>query len=142
MEAISKPRKPFMLQKLLVFAQQIRLASTIYVSIDDSLGKKGKATRHLEAVDYHHNYNESTRKRQAYTNGYVYFEVHIQIGPLGFLFDTRLYLREKTVRRLNRGRSPENRLRYRSKYHLAREMLVELAEMLPKGYRIYVLFDA
>ncbi len=141
-EAISKPRQRFMLHKLLAFAQQIGLASAIYVSIDDSLGKKGKATRHLEAVAYHHNHNESSRKKQAYTNGYVYVEVHLQIGPLGFLFDTRLYLREKTVRRLNRKRSPENRLHYHSKYHLAREMLVELAEMLPKGYHVYVLFDS
>jgi hypothetical protein len=72
----------------------------------------------------------------------VYVELHIQIGPFGFLFDTRLYLREKTVRQLNRQRSGDQRLHYRGKYALAREMLVELAELLPKGYPVYVLFDS
>ncbi len=110
------------------------------ISIDDSLGKKGKATKHLDAVDIQHNHNESSCKKQAYANGYVYVEVRLQIGPIGFLFDARLYLREKTVRRLNRERSPEQRLRYRAKYLLAREMLVELTELLPKGHKVYELF--
>jgi len=29
---------------------------------------------------------ESTRKKQAYANGYVYVEVHVQIGAFGFLY--------------------------------------------------------
>jgi transposase len=118
------------------------MAFEIFISIDDSLGKKGKATRHLEAVDYQHNHSESSRKKQTYTNGYMYVEVHVQIGPFGFLFDTRLYLREKTVRRLNRKRSAGERLHFRTKYALARQMLVELAGLLPKGHKVYVLFDS
>jgi transposase len=31
---------------------------------------------------------------------------------------------------------------FRSKYALAREMLVELAELLPNGYQTYILFDS
>ena len=111
-EAISKPRKHFMLQKMLELAHRLELDRVIYMSIDDSLGKKGKATRHLEVVDFQHNHDESTRRKQVYVNGYVYVEVHIHIGPIGFLFDTRLYLRRKTVRRLNRRRPKENRLHY------------------------------
>jgi len=141
-EAINRRRKLYMLQKFLEFAQLLGLAPTILVSVDDSLGEKDKATRHLEAVDFHHNHNESKRKKQAYTNGYVYVEVHVQIGPIGFAFDTRLYMREKTVRSLNRQRAPEHHLRYRTKYALAREMLMELAGLLPKGYQVYVLFDS
>jgi hypothetical protein len=114
----------------------------LLISVDDSLGKKGKATRHLQAVDIHHNHTESTGKKQAYTNGYVYVEVHVQIGPIGFLFDTRLYQREKKVRQLNRQREGANRLHYRSKYNLARSMLEELAQLLPKGHQVYVLFDS
>jgi hypothetical protein len=114
----------------------------ILVGVDDSLGKKGKATRHLQAVDIHHNHTESKGKKQAYTNGYVYVEVHVQIGPIGFLFDTRLYQREKKVRQLNWQRESANRLHYRSKYNLARNMLEELAKLLPKGYRVYILFDS
>ena len=141
-EAIAGPRKRYMLMKLLEIAQLLGLASVILVSLDDSLGKKDKATKHLEAVAYHHNHTESQGKKQVYTNGYVYVEVHVQIGSLGFLFDTRLYLREKTVRQLNRQRSPERHLHYRSKYALGREMLLELADLLPKGYQVYVLFDS
>ena len=125
-DQISQPRKKFMLAKVLELAQAAGIVLKIMVSLDDSLGKKGKATKHLDAVDHHHNHTESTRKRQAWSNGYVYVELHVQIGPFGFLFDTRLYLREKKVRKLNRSRGKEKRLSYRSKYNLAREMLLEL----------------
>lgn len=127
---------------MLEIAAQAGIKLEILIGVDDSLGKKGKATRHLESVDFHHDHNESSRKKQVYTNGYVYVEVHVQIGALGFLFDTRLYLREKKVRQLNRERPKEQRLHFRSKYALARSMLVELAELLPKGHKVYVLFDS
>lgn len=141
-DMISKPRKQFMLRILLSLAAKAGFPLQILASLDDSLGKKGKATKHLEAVDYHHNHTESTRKRQSWCNGYVYVELHLQIGPFGFLFDTRLYLREKKVRQLNRQRSKNKRLSYRSKYNLAREMLLELEELLPAGSQVYVLFDS
>ena len=141
-EDIGMARKRWMVMKFLELARQVNLAFEIFVGIDDSLGKKGKATRHLEAVDYHHNHTESTQTKQVYTNGYVYVEMHLQIGPFGFLFDLRLFLREKTVRRLNRERPAEKRLHYRSKYALARAMLVELETLLPKGHKVYVLFDS
>jgi len=141
-EDIGLARKRWMVKTFLELASKVNTAFEIFISIDDSLGKKGKATRHLEAVDYQHNHTESSRKKQVYTNGFVYVEVHLQIGPFGFLFDTRLYLREKTVRHLNRKRSPEQRLRFRTKYALAREMLVELTTLLPKGHQVYVLFDS
>ncbi len=141
-EAIGGPRKRWMLKKMLEMARQLGIKLVILIGVDDSLGKKGKATRCLQAVDFHHNHTESTAKKQVYTNGYVYVEVHIQIGPLGFLFDTRLYPREKKVRQLNREREAEHRLKYRSKYNLARAMLAELAALLPKGHCVYVLFDA
>jgi hypothetical protein len=141
-DQISQPRKKFMLAKILELAQAAGIALKILVSLDDSLGKKGKATKHLDAVDYHHNHTESTRKRQSWCNGYVYVELHVQIGPFGFLFDTRLYLREKKVRQLNRQRAKEKRLRYRSKYNLARDMLLELDALLPADSQVYVLFDS
>jgi hypothetical protein len=141
-EEIGSVRKRWMVNTFLELARKVNLTCEIFFGIDDSLGKKGKATQHLEAVDYHHNHSESTQKKQVYTNGYVYVEMHLQIGPLGFLFDTRLFLREKTVRRLNRERPAEKRLHYRSKYALAREMLVELATLLPQGHKVYVLFDS
>jgi hypothetical protein len=141
-EEVSLPRKRWMVNKFLELASSLNIRFDIFIAVDDSLGKKGKATKRLDAVDIQHNHTESSRKKQAYSNGYVYVEVHLQIGPIGFLYDTRLYLREKTVRRLNRQRSLEKRLRYRTKYFLAREMLVELTDLLPKEHRVYVLFDS
>jgi len=141
-EDIGSGRKRWMVNKFLELASKMSIAFEILISIDDSLGKKGKATKHLDAVDYHHDHNESTKKKQTYINGYGYVEIHLQIGALGFLYDTRLFLREKTVRRLNRGRLSNQRLHYRSKYALVHEMLVELVDLLPKGHKVYVLFDS
>ncbi|MCJ7432727.1 MAG: transposase, partial [Anaerolineales bacterium] len=59
-----------------------------------------------------------------------------------FLFDTQIYLRERKVRHLNRKRSKDKRLHYRSKYNLAREMLMELEGLLPEDCQVYVLFDS
>lgn len=141
-DLIGKPRKQFMLLKALELARKIGIPLKVMVGLDDSLGKKGKASRHLQAVDYHHNHNESSKHRQAWNNGYVYVELHIQIGPFSFLFDTQIYLREKKVRHLNRKRSQDKRVCYRSKYKLACEMLMELEGLLPADCQVYVLFDS
>lgn len=140
-EDVGRGRKQAMLVTLLGIAQKLKLA-TLLVSVDDSLGKKDKATRHLEAVDFQHNHNDGNSKKPVFVNGFVYVEVHVQIGPIGFTFDVRLYLREKTVRKLNHRREAGQRIRYRSKYQLVRAMLTELAELLPPGYHVYVLFDS
>lgn len=138
---VNQARQRFMVAQLLKLADRLGQHVPLRVSVDDSLGKKGKATRHLEAVDFQHNHTESTSKKQVYSHGFVYVEVHVHLGPVGFTFATRVYLREKTVRRLNRQREKDQRLPYRSKYALAREMLLELAQGLPAGYPVYVLFD-
>jgi len=94
------------------------------VSLDDSLGEKDKGTRHLEAVAYHHDHTKSQGKKNPYyTNGTVHLEVRFQLGVRSYAYDGRLYLREKTVRCLNRPRAPEQRLRFRKKTSLARDML-------------------
>lgn len=143
---MGRQRKQKLMVQLLGIGQKLGLGKVIKISIDDSLGKKGKATKHLDAVDIQHNHSESSGKKQVYSNGYVYVAVHVHFGPFGFTFDLRLYLRAGTVRRLNRERQKSNsglaRLSYRSKYALVHEMLVELAALLPKGYQVYVLFDS
>jgi hypothetical protein len=141
-EDVGPSQRAYMLAEYLGLRQRLGDEGPIVISIDDSLGKKYKDTRHLEAVAYHHDHNASTRYRQVYSNGYLYVESHVQMGLLGFTFDTQLYLREKTVRKLNRKRQPENRLHFRSKYRIARAMLVEMAAILPKGYPVYVTFDS
>ena len=101
---MGKQRKQKLLLHLLSIGQKLGLGKVIKISIDDSLGKKGKATKHLDAVDIQHNHSESRGKQQVYSNGYVYVAVHVHFGPFGFTFDLRLYLRAGTVRRLNRER--------------------------------------
>jgi hypothetical protein len=115
---------------------------TLYVSVDDSLGEKDKATHALEAVDIHHDHTKSQGKKQVYTNGCSHVEVRLQVGGMAYVFDWRLYLREKRVRRLNRKRQGEKRLRFRKKTSLAHEILRELAQLLPEGFQVYVLFDS
>src|SRR4051794_26235439 len=72
----------------------------------------------------------------------VYLECTLRVGDLTATADLRLYLRDKTVRRLNRHRSPEHRVHFRSKFHLARDILEALKPLLPAGWTIYVQFDS
>jgi len=138
---IREPLRGFVMTELIAHAN-LSGDHTLFVSIDDCLTGKDEGTRHLEAVDFHHDHTKSTRRKAAYTNGVVHVEVRVQLGTLAYSYDHRLYLREKTVRRLNRRRSREQRLRFRSKYNLAREMLAALAQELPAGFQVYVLFDS
>jgi hypothetical protein len=141
-EDLRAPIRHFILADLLAYAQQSD-TWTLYVSLDDSLDEKDKGTRHLEAVDYHHDHTKSQgKKKPYYTNGAVHVEVRLELGARSYAYDWRLYLREKTVRRLNRQRTPEQRLRFRKKTMLAQEMLVELQQLLPPGFQVYVLFDS
>lgn len=138
---IQEPLSDFVVRDLLAYAEA-HGEHVLYVSIDDSLAEKDAATRHLEPVDYHHDHNKSRPGQHVYTNGAVYIEVRLQCGDWGYSYAHRLYLREKTVRRLNRQRPKGQRLRFRSKYRLAREMLVALQAQLPPEYQVYVLFDS
>lgn len=136
------PIRRFIVNDLIAYAQQSN-QWTLYVSLDDSLGAKDKGTRHLEAVDYHHDHTKRQSKtKPAYTNGAVHIEVRLELGQRAYAYDWRLYLREKTVRRLNRKRIPERRLRFCKKTTLAQQMLAELQKLLPPTFQVYVLFDS
>lgn len=136
----------FMLRHLIEQAQAEQAEPVVYIALDDSKADKDEATTKLEAVDWTHDHHRSTKRRPVYVKAASHVSVRVQIGRHSYPLTFRLYLREKTVRRLNRGRSKAERLRFRSKYRLAREMLEELKALLrvqlPKGYRIYVLFDS
>jgi DDE superfamily endonuclease len=127
---------------LLELAQARGLPKVLYVNLDDSLGKKDKQTSHLEPVDWFHDHNESTPSRPRYHKAFCYLECTLRAGDLAATVDLRLYLRDKTVRRLNRHRSPEHRVHFRSKFHLARDILEALKPLLPAGWTIYVQFDS
>jgi hypothetical protein len=123
-------------------AERENAPQVIYINIDDSLGEKDKDTRHLEPVAWFYDHSESTPTKPRYKNAFCYVVCTMRIGSHVATIDLQLYLREKLVRRLNRRRSKEQRLRFRSKYRIARQMLVELAPLLPPGWQVYVQYDS
>src|SRR3954467_12021680 len=127
---------------MLELAQARGLPMILYVNIDDSLGVKDKHTAHIEPVDWFHDHNESPPRQPRYHKAFCYLECTLRAGDLTATVDLRLYLRDKTVRRLNRHRPPEHRLRFRSKFHLARAILEALKPLLPAGWTVYVQFDS
>lgn len=123
-------------------AERLSGRKVIYINIDDSLGEKDKGTRHLEPVDWFHDHSESTKKKPRFKNAFCYLVCTVRIGPIVVTVDLRLYMREKTVRRINRGRPAKQRIPFRSKNHLARSILEALRPLLPKGWTVYVQFDS
>jgi hypothetical protein len=123
-------------------AERTGAPKVIYINIDDSLGEKDKHTRHLEPVDWFHDHGGSTKSKPRFKNGFCYLECTLCIGKIVVTVDLRLYLRAKTVRRINRRRPPGQRIPFRSKNSLARSMLEALRPLLPKGWAIYVQFDS
>ena len=77
-EDLRTPIRHFIVADLLAYAKQSD-NWTLYVSLDDSLSAKDKGTRHLEAVEYHHDHTKSQSKTKPYyTNG----TVHVEVGVL------------------------------------------------------------
>jgi hypothetical protein len=127
---------------LLAEAERVGAAKVLYVNIDDSLGEKDKATRHIEPVDWHYDHLESSQNKPRYQNGICFQVCTLRAGNNVATVDIRLYLRQKTVRRLNRRRPKGQRLAFRSKNSLARLILVALQPLLPRGWTVYVQFDS
>ena len=127
---------------LVAEAQRRGLPQVLYINLDDSLGKKDKQTSQIEPVDWFHDHNESTPRQPRYHKAFCYLECTLRAGDLTATVDLRLYLRDKTVRRLNRHRPPEHRLHFRSKFRLARALLEALQPLLPSGWTVYVQFDS
>ena len=127
---------------LLAEAERKGTPKVIYINIDDSLGEKDKATRHLEPVAWHYDHSESTPTKPRYKNAFCYVVCTLRAGDNVATVDLQLYLREKTVRRLNRQRPKEQRLSFRTKYRIARQILVALRPLLPQDWQVYVQFDS
>ncbi len=123
-------------------AERLGLPKVIFVNIDDSLGEKDKQTDSLEPVDWFHDHSESTPKKPRFKKAFCYLVCTLRIGDLVATVDLRLYLREKTVRRLNRHRPPDRRIPFYSKNHLARRMLEALRPLLPADWSVHVQFDS
>src|SRR5262249_24891629 len=127
---------------LVAEVQRRGLPKVLYINLDDSLGKKDKQTAHLEPVDWFHDHNQSTPPQRRYHKASCSREATLRPGDSPATVELRLYLRDKTVRRLNRHRPPGRRLHFRSKFRLARDLLESLKPLLPTGWAIYVQFDS
>jgi len=113
----------------------------LFAAIDDSTTRKDKDTTELEAVDWVCDHAAGGKGLTAYCKAAVHVTLRVSAGPYSLPFSWRLYLRAKTVRRLNRLRQGEQRIVFRTKFSLARQMLEELKGYIPAGWRVYVLFD-
>ena len=142
-QAMQARLEAFVIEDLLARAEEEGVEPILWVSLDDSTHHKDQGTTALEAVDwvYDPKARGKTGKKKV-CKGMVEVSLHVQIGEYGYRFAFRLYLRERTVRRLNQQRAPEERLAFKSKYRLAREMLEELRALLPPGLTVYVLCDS
>ncbi len=134
--------REYQVGQLLAEAEKPDVPRVIYINIDDSLGEKDKATRHIQAVDWHYDHSESTKNKPRYKNAFCYLVCTMRVGNQTATVDLRLYLREKTVRRLNRKRAKKHRLHFRSKYRIARTILEQLRPLLPKGWQVVVQYDS
>jgi len=123
-------------------AERVGLPKMISMNLDDAIGEQHKATRPLEPVDVHHDHNDSTKSKPRYKHGFCSLVCPLKSGQLVVTVDLRLYLRAKTVRRINRHRAAGQRIPFRSKNTLARQILEALRPLLPKGWAIYVQFDS
>ena len=141
-QAVRQELRTHQVNWLIAEAERETAPQVIYINIDDSLGEKDKDTRHLEPVAWHHDHSESTKTKPRYKNGFCYVVCTMRVGRNVATIELQLYLREKTVRRLNRHRAKAERLPFRTKYRIARQMLVDLKPLLPKGWQVYVQFDS
>ena len=138
---LQEPVGAFLVRAAVAQARTVGKLKYITISLDDSLAHKHKNTKCLEGVDWHYDHLESTPKQPRYANGLAYLACHLCIGGIAVTFAVRPYLREKTVRRLNRQREPATRIPFRSKFHVAREILQTLYPLLPTDIPIFVLHD-
>ncbi|PIU67291.1 MAG: hypothetical protein COS85_01295 [Armatimonadetes bacterium CG07_land_8_20_14_0_80_59_28] len=121
---------------LLRWSLQLNPSAEIYLSVDDTNAPKYRGSKGFEGAAFHYNHTEGRA-----TYGYAIVSLRLTAGTCSFAVSFRLYLREETVRKLNRGRPRDARLTHASKLDLAREMLTEVQSLLPKDRKIYVLFD-
>jgi len=117
-------------------------AKEIYLNFDDSLGTKAEATWRLEVVDWHHDHAHSTPQQPRYKKAFCYVVCTLCIGTVVVTLEVRLYLRRRTLRALNRGRAPHERIRFQSKNTLVRAMLARIAPYLPPDWSVIVQFDS
>ena len=91
--------RQYQVNRLLAEAKEGDAEQVVYINIDDSLGEKDKATRHIQVVEWHHDHSESTKNRQRYKNAFCYPLVLPKLGlkerpiySLFLFFEITIYL--------------------------------------------------
>ncbi|MFQ5632157.1 MAG: transposase [bacterium] len=108
------------------------------IKIDDSYNSKPKESLHFEVTDWHFD----TSKGRGYGYGVVFVTVHISCGRRSAPIALEIYLRAKTVRRLNRKREKGSRIPFRTKLTILKKIFRELAPLIPENTKVYVLCDS
>ena len=88
-EMIRQALRRFLVKSAFMLAQATGVEHLVYLSIDDGLTAKDKATRHLEAVDWHHDHTTTTPTRPANKNGTVYVLCRLHVGTLSTTVEVR-----------------------------------------------------
>jgi hypothetical protein len=65
---------------VLTAAERSGAPQVLYLNIDDSLGEKDKATKHLEPVTWFHDHSESTQNHPRYKNAFCYVVCTLRCG--------------------------------------------------------------
>lgn len=141
-EAVRPALRQYLVQTTFAIAEAEDAPKRVFLSLDDSLTEKDNGSTRLQAVDWHFDHTHAWPDRPAYTKGSVYVMLRLTVGNVSFTVDMVPYLRASTVRRLNRARQAEERLTFRSKIQIAREMLEAVAPLIPHDYQVYVLCDS
>jgi len=92
--------------------------------------KGRKQTSCLEAVDWHYGHLEGRKGKPRYKKRMAFILLHVLIGSVYLVFDIPIYLREKTVRPLNR-----------EPLHLTVKAYYLVKELLAKNTRVQVLVN-
>jgi len=141
-EDIRQPLSVLLMQTALDRLKQRGQPRRLLINLDDSLAIKDPDTRCLQGVDWHYDHAAKRRKRQRHQNALAYLGCNIVAGDWNFTFAIRPYLRAQTVRRINRSRPRDKRLRFVCKYRLARQILESCRQLIPTDVAVYVHFDA
>jgi hypothetical protein len=141
-EGIRGATETMLIPRAIEYLERTGYPRRLLINLDDSLALKDPDTRCLQGVDWHYYHPYKRKKRYCVQNGLAYLACNIVAGDWNFTFAVRPYLRQKTVRRINRNRPPEKRLRFVSKYRLARRILEDCRELIPPDVQVYVQFDA
>jgi hypothetical protein len=141
-EMLLSPLRHWSVARALEYVRRaLRKEAFLLVSLDDSLIIKDPATTHLEGVTWHYDHSAKCRRRAPMQNSFAYLDCHLSAPGWECTFSLTPYLREKTVRQLNRQRPHEKRLHFVSLPRLARQQLAQLCLLIPRGVPVYVQCD-